>query len=218
MVMTRRTMLSVPKLWDDSIESHRRAVRDAIMDAAWRLAEERGPLALTMSEIAQAAGIGRATLYKYFADVESILVAQHARHVEKHLEELKRLQTEPGDGLSRLVNLVHGYATICFHRGRHGSTELAALVHRGPEIVDVERRLHGLFVATLAEARSAGVTRQDLSADELANFCLHALPAAGQAGDAEQVSGLVRVVLDGLGCAPAAARDIVALTAHRRRH
>jgi AcrR family transcriptional regulator len=207
----------VPKLWDDSIETHRRAVREAIMDAAWRLAEEHGPLSLTMSEIAQAAAIGRATLYKYFADVESILVAHHAQHVEKHLEELQRLGAEPGDAVSRLVNLVQGYAMICFHRGRHSSTELAALVHRGPELVDVERRLHELFVAALEEARADGLTRQDTSADELAYFCLHALPAAGQSADGEQVSRLVRVVLDGLGCAAAGA-VVGTAAAHRRRH
>ena len=73
------------------------------MDVAWRLAEERGPLSLTMSEIAQAAAIGRATLYKYFADVESILVACHAQHVERHLDELQRLASGPGTSASRLV-------------------------------------------------------------------------------------------------------------------
>lgn len=94
---------------------------------------------------------------------------------------------------------------ICFHRGRHSSTELAALVHRGPELLDVEGRLHQLFVAALEEARADGVTRQDTSADELAYFCLHALPAAGQSANGEQVSRLVRLVLDGLGCAAAGA-------------
>jgi hypothetical protein len=34
----------------------------------------------------------------------------------------------------------------------------------------------------------AGATRQDVSADELVYVCLHALPAAGQAGAAERVS------------------------------
>jgi len=210
--------LSVPKLWDVSIGSHRRAVREAIMDAAWRLAEKRGPLSLTMSEIAQAAAIGRATLYKYFADVESILVAYHAQHVERHLDELQRLASGPGTSASRLVDLVQGYAMICFHRQRHGSTQLTALVHRGPEIVDVERRLHELFVAVLDEARAGGVTRHDMRAEEMAHFCLHALPAAGQANDADQVSRLVRVVLDGLGCAAKGPLGGSGAAAHRRRH
>ena len=54
----------MPKLWTETIEEHRREVREAILDAAWALAAEHGPLSVTMSQVAQAAGIGRATLYK----------------------------------------------------------------------------------------------------------------------------------------------------------
>jgi AcrR family transcriptional regulator len=38
-----------------------------------------------MSDIAEATGIGRATLYKYFLDLETILSAWHQRQVEAHL-------------------------------------------------------------------------------------------------------------------------------------
>lgn len=41
------------------------------------LVAERGLRSVTMSEIAQRVGIGRATVYKYFSDVESILLAWH---------------------------------------------------------------------------------------------------------------------------------------------
>jgi AcrR family transcriptional regulator len=37
-----------------------------------------------MSQIAAETGIGRATLYKYFPDVEAILVAWHERQVAEH--------------------------------------------------------------------------------------------------------------------------------------
>ena len=38
-----------------------------------------------MSQIAEQTGIGRATLYKYFPDVEAILLAWHERQVTGHL-------------------------------------------------------------------------------------------------------------------------------------
>jgi hypothetical protein len=76
---------------------------------------------------------------------------------------------------------------------------LSALVHRGPLIVDVQRRLLALFSEVIEDAAAAGETRQDVSPSELASYCLHALPAAAQAADVEQVSRVVRVVLDGLG-------------------
>src|SRR5918999_351653 len=45
----------MPKLWTDTIEAHRREVRDAILDTAAALVDERGLLAVTMSQIAEVA-------------------------------------------------------------------------------------------------------------------------------------------------------------------
>jgi AcrR family transcriptional regulator len=67
----------VPKLWTETVETHRQEVREAILDATASLVQSRGLLAVTMSDIAEATGIGRATLYKYFPDVETILSAWH---------------------------------------------------------------------------------------------------------------------------------------------
>ena len=52
----------VPKLWNETIEAHRRAVIDATLDTTWALVTEHGPLSVTMSQIAEKTGIGRATL------------------------------------------------------------------------------------------------------------------------------------------------------------
>jgi AcrR family transcriptional regulator len=190
----------VPKLWEESIDGHRRAVRDAITEATWRLAQEHGPLALTMSQVAKAAGIGRATLYKYFTDVESILIAHHAQHVEGHLQALEELRGGSGPVGSRLVAVVRAYASICFHRARHSSPDVSTLVHRAPELKDAERRLLSVFAGLIEEAAAQGLVRTDVSSVELAEYCLHALPAAARAADLDQTMSLVRVVLDGLGC------------------
>ena len=56
----------VPKLWNETIEAHRRAVRDAILETTAALVAEHGLTSVTMSQIAEETGIGRATLYKYF--------------------------------------------------------------------------------------------------------------------------------------------------------
>jgi AcrR family transcriptional regulator len=77
--------VGVPRLWDDTIQAHRAAVRDAILDTAAALVAEHGLLAVTMSQIAETTGIGRATLYKYFPDVEANLVAWHERQITAHL-------------------------------------------------------------------------------------------------------------------------------------
>ena len=71
----------MPKLWTETVETHRQEVREAILDATGSLVQSRGLLAVTMSDIAEATGIGRATLYKYFPDVEMILSAWHQRQL-----------------------------------------------------------------------------------------------------------------------------------------
>jgi AcrR family transcriptional regulator len=210
----------VPKLWEESIDGHRRSVRDAITRAAWRLAEEHGPLSLTMSQVAGAAGIGRATLYKYFSDVESILVAHHARHVEDHLRTLEDLRGKTQPPGARLVAVAEEYASICFQRGHHSSADIRSLVHRGPEVADVERRLHGVFTDLIAQAAAEHLVRSDLGAEELAVYCRRALEAAGEMKDLAGVARLTRVVLDGLGYTSQAqgSNEGTATRSHRRTH
>lgn len=51
----------MPKLWNQTIEAHRRDVHDAILDTAAALVAEHGLRSVTMSQIAEQTGIGRAT-------------------------------------------------------------------------------------------------------------------------------------------------------------
>ena len=71
-------------MWTDTIEAHRAAVRDAALDAAGELIAAHGLTGVTMSRLAATTGIGRATLYKYFPDVDAVLHAWHDRQVEQH--------------------------------------------------------------------------------------------------------------------------------------
>lgn len=83
------------------VASSRQAVRDATLDTTAALVAKHGLRAVTMSEIADKTGIGRATLYKYYPDVESILRAWHERHISGHLEPLAALSHKPGPAIER---------------------------------------------------------------------------------------------------------------------
>lgn len=191
----------MPKLWSETIETHRQAVRDAILETTWSLVTERGPMSVTMSQVAEETGIGRATLYKYFPDVESILIAFHERHLAGHLETLADLRNQPGDTGERLESVLEAYALICHHRGRYGTLELSALVHRGETVARAQQQVLDLFRELLADAVKAGHIRDDVTPDELASYCLHALTAASDLPSEAAVRRLVAVTLD--GCAPA---------------
>ena len=187
----------MPKLWTETVQAHRREVRGAIMDATAALVDESGLLSVTMAQIAERAGIGRATLYKYFSDVEAILVAWHDRHVAGHLERLTALRDQAGDPGSRLDAALRAYALICHHRGRH-ARDIDAVLHRGAQVAQARQQLADLFRDLLADAAAAGNIRDDTPPDELAGYCLHALAAAADQRSQPAVHRLVDVTLAGL--------------------
>lgn len=187
----------IPKLWHQTIQAHRREVRDAILDTAAALVAKHGLRAVTMSQIAEETGIGRATLYKYFSGVEPILIAWHERHVAEHLEHLSQLRDQPSDPASRLREVLRAYAMISFERHRHGA-ELATLVHQGEHMAGPEQQLVGIVRGLIDEAVASGSVRSDVPVDELTTFCLHALEGAGRMPDRAAVERLVAVVSDGL--------------------
>jgi AcrR family transcriptional regulator len=185
----------VPRLWNETIEAHRRAVRDAILDTTAELVTENGLLSVTMSRIAEKTGIGRATLYKYFPDVEAILLAWHERHVSAHLEHLAELRDQAGDARQRLEAVLEAYALI--QQKRH-ATELAALLHRDEHVAQAQQHLMDIIRDLLTEGAHTGDLRADIAPEELASYCLHALAAAGSLPTEAAVRRLVTVTLAGL--------------------
>lgn len=188
----------MPKIWNATIESHRVAVRQAVLDTTAALVVEGGLSAATMSQIAERAGIGRATLYKYFPDVEAILVAWHQDQVAAHIAQLTELQTGRGDAWDRLEAVLFGYAQIARHRSRHHGGDLSALVHRDENVLRAEHQLIDLFSGLLTEVAQAGRLRGDVPPKELAQFCIHALGTAGSLRSEAAVLRLVDVTLSAL--------------------
>jgi AcrR family transcriptional regulator len=185
----------MPKLWNETIETHRAAVRDATLDATAALVAKRGLASVTMSEIAEATGIGRATLYKYFPDVEAILVAWHERHIAAHLDRLAKVRDQAGSAGERLEVVLETFAMIS--RERRGS-ELATLLHQGEHVAHAQQLLADLVAELIAEGAKSGDLRHDVAPRELAAYCLHALTAASSLRSKAAVRRLVAVTLAGL--------------------
>jgi AcrR family transcriptional regulator len=190
----------VPKLWNETIEAHRAAVRDATLDTTAALVAEHGPASVTMSKIAERTGIGRATLYKYFPDVEAILVAWHDRHITRHLRQLAEAR-DAAPPAGRLEAVLAAFALI---QHQHHDTELpVALLHRGEHVARARRQLQDLVGELLAEGAAAGSVRSDIAPDELAGYCLHALTAAANLPSEAAVRRLLAVTMAGLRLPPA---------------
>lgn len=197
----------MPKLWDETIEGHRRAVHEAIIETTAELVAERGLASVSMSEIAGRTGIARATLYRYYPDVEAILHAWHERQVSDHLALLtavRHKETHPAD---RLAAVLEAYANIQRERAHHRDTdahgpELAAGLHMHEHLAPAWKQLHEMLQSLIAEAADAGAVRKDVAAGELADYCLHALSAANGAHSQAAVSRLVSITLDGISPSP----------------
>lgn len=189
----------MPKLWNETIAAHRRAVRDAALDVTAALVSEHGLSSVTMSRIAEETGIGRATLYKYFSDVEAILVAWHDRQVTSHLEQLVAIRDQAGDARDRLEAVLEAYALIAHEQH---DIELAALLHRGEHVARAQQQLSTLIRDLLIEGAETGDIRDDVAPGELAIYCLHALTAANSLRSKAAVRRLVTVTLAGLYTRP----------------
>jgi AcrR family transcriptional regulator len=190
---------SMPRIWSETIAAHRDAVRDATLDATAALVAEHGLTGVTMSQIARESGIGRATLYKYFPDIESILAAWHERHIAAHLDHLAEVSeaARPGD---RLKAVLREYATLS--RRHDNGSDLAALLHQGGHMSRVHAHLHEFITTLVLEAAGRGEARDDIPAGELAAYCLHALTAASGLSSEAALGRLINVTLTGMRACP----------------
>jgi len=119
-------------------EDKREAAWHAIRDAAWRLFDERGYAAVSVEEIAAAAGVSRTTFFNYFGLKEGVVLDPAPAQVRR-LESLARDQPAdlaPWAALTAvLVGLVEGVQDDLVTRRRLLGAH-PELAHRGRELTD----------------------------------------------------------------------------------
>ena len=100
--------------------------RARILQAAARLFSEKDGRELTMEQIAHAAGVGKATLYRRYPDVPSIAVALLDEHERDLQEQLLRGDPPLGPGAPPGERLAAFYSAMVELLERHGHLALAA--------------------------------------------------------------------------------------------
>ena len=195
----------MPRIWADTLDTHRRQVNDAILDATAELIAEHGPLSVAMSAIAERAGIGRATLYKYFPDIESILLAWHARDFAEHLHRLRALSENDDMTLEDLAEFVR--AQRHHHPQRKRSYILGTLARTVASAEGViEDTIEPEIIAVLTDLLTRLARRKEVRGDHdpavLARWLLHAVHAPGDLDD--QAVG--QLLVDSLAPTPAPRR------------
>ena len=94
--------MRMPKIIGESLASHRELTRARLFEALGSLMGEQSFESITMSQIAERAGVGRTAVYNHFADKEVLLLA-YMREVTSEFARVltQRLEAEP-DPLMRL--------------------------------------------------------------------------------------------------------------------
>jgi AcrR family transcriptional regulator len=135
---------------------------DRIIHAALVLISEQGLGGVTMSGVADAAGVARQTLYNHYPDVDSIVAAaisQHARESVELLDAAMRVVEGPLDKLGQLIRHVAATTAHAPHAldVRHGLSPGARA-----SVAEFDRALDALIARILEEGRDEGTFRADL--------------------------------------------------------
>ena len=182
-----------------SKRSDARRNREAILTAAKAMFAESGDVA--MYEVARSAGVGQATLYRNFPDLDALIAALAVESIE----ELERINAEHAGEPDRFFVLLRAIADSAARF--HG---LASCAQESPDVASelkaLQQRLIDVIKGSLRDAKSAGLVRRDLSiADVMLLIAMleGALSREADAsGRAAAASRVLALALDGLTAQP----------------
>ncbi len=92
----------MPKVIGGSLESHRDATWERIFEALARLMYERGYDAVTLADVAEAAGLARTAMYNYVPDKETLLIEFAARETDRYVGGLREALREVDNPVTKL--------------------------------------------------------------------------------------------------------------------
>ena len=190
-----------------TIDAQRARTRRAIVEAALSLVCERGMPGVTMSALAERAGVSRPTLYKYFPDVPHVLAAWVGEEIDRFEAQLLEGFAHAEGAAARVERYVRAQlGEFASHPQRFGLShvdagvpdEVMAAIHERAEV------LRGPLEQAIADGVARGEFRADVDPvlqSELVNALLGALrPAVAQRRrDVEEIAdGVLALVFDGL--------------------
>lgn len=144
---------------DTARRADARRNRDAVIDAAGALFAERGD-DVQMGEIAQRAGLGVGTLYRHFADKQSLRAAIIGRRFEA-MAELARSCAQAEDAGEAFESLLLGYLS---EAEKDVAFRVALLSPTPAHWDDIEQQKES-FSAAVSEVVDRAVTEGHLRAD-----------------------------------------------------
>jgi AcrR family transcriptional regulator len=163
----------------------RRSTDDRIIEAALALIARDGFGAVTMSGVAETAGIARQTLYNHYPSVDGIVVEAIRRHNAESIRLLESSLSVVDDPAAKLEHLVRHVVTIGVHANHAPGIEHGLSADARATLGEYHDALDRLIRAILEHGLQSGVFRGDLSPDLDTTLVRHMLDGlAGEAGRA----------------------------------
>ena len=142
----------MPRIEAANIEEHVRLQTGRILSAATQLFRELGYRGTDMEDIAQAVGLARNSLYRYYPNKDHILLACVLRDMVPFVEELKSLEARYPDPLPRIGAWLDTQIEIATSPA-HATMELMGEIREAaPELRKQIIALHSLPNAVLEGA------------------------------------------------------------------
>lgn len=133
---------------------HHGNLRQALVEAALRLIEVKGPTGFTLSEAAKQAGVTPAAVYRHFEGREE-LIAEAARQGFSMFAELMQYAYDKGQPSALAAFESTGRAYLAFARKHPGHYiamfESGISVNRTPELADAATRARGVLERAVTE-------------------------------------------------------------------
>jgi AcrR family transcriptional regulator len=150
----------MPRIGASTIQEHVRLQTEKVLDAASRLFRQQGFHGTDMSDIGQAVGLARNSLYRYYPNKEHLLVACVERDMAPFLERIRALETRFPDPRARIDAWIDMLIDIATDPS-HATLELMSEIREAsPELRQQIMQLHQAPNKVLAGAVKAVLAHQ----------------------------------------------------------
>ncbi len=176
------------EIWSEARLDHRNRQAANIAMGALSLLADDGGSALSMAAVANRAGISRQTLYRYYKDLDALLVGV-AEAVASHDEEFEGLVRDLPDPSSQLELIARAVAD---HDEVDPASLTAIVPPEGREVLEQHMaRVRQLVAEILGRGIESGIFDEGLDPDADARLILGLL-AAAEPGEPERALHLLR--------------------------
>src|SRR5690606_17158408 len=104
--------VSMPKIIGGSLHEHRAQTRQKLFAALSTLMTDRGFDAISLADIAAAAGVGRTAVYNHFPDKEALLLGFITHETEQYVGTLERALEDVDDPVEQLRTYIRQQAQL----------------------------------------------------------------------------------------------------------